>query len=320
MRAFLTATLILVPGSALAQVPDAIQVPEIAQVSEIAQVPETIQVPETGFLNRQITVDGTDYDYQVYIPQDYQPTEEWPVILFLHGTDEVGDAGLRQTQAGLGSAIRNNPERWPTIAIFPQLPVEADLIWRDVTGQMAMDALDATMEEFNVDDSRVYLTGISLGGEGTWYLGHKHPERFAALVPIAGYVEAMDGFDSFIPASSPNIYEDVAEQVQTLPVWIFHGDKDKVVRVEESRLMYDALSSVNADVHYSELIGVEHNSWDMAYADEELPKWLLAQDRDQTAKASPRGPMMIRNSSFDPSPPLLRALSLFWNRMASILQ
>ena len=93
------------------------------------------------------------------------------------------------------------------------MPDDADLTWQDLSGQIAMAALDETIEEFRIDESRVYLTGLSLGGEGAWYLGYLHPDRFAAIVPICGYVEGMDGFPSFVPELSTNIYKDVAEQI-----------------------------------------------------------------------------------------------------------
>ena len=126
------------------------------------------QSAETGFLNRSISVDGLEYRYQVYVPYNYTAAEEWPVTLFLHGAGERGSNGLKQTQVGLGRAIRLNPERWQTLAVFPQVPVGES--WQGVAGDVAMAALDVTIAEFSVDAGRLYLTGISLGGNGTWYL------------------------------------------------------------------------------------------------------------------------------------------------------
>ena len=99
------------------------------------------------------------------------------------------------------------------------------------------------------------------------------------IVPICGYVEGMDGFPSFVPESSPNIYTAVAERIKGIPTWIFHGDEDAVVPVEESRRMTAALASVGASVRYSELTGVDHNAWDPAYGDAALPRWLFEQSR-----------------------------------------
>ena len=271
MSVILTTGLVFIPGIALAQVPS--QVPE--------PVPESVAQPliETGFLDRTLTLDGDDYNYQVYVPRDYQMSEAWPVVLFLHGADENGDEGLKQTQVGLGRAIRFNPERWPAIVVFPQGPGDEDLSWQESSGEIAMTALEATLEEFNVDESRVYLTGLSMGGEGSWYLGYQYPEKFAAIVPVCGFVDDLFGFSSFVPESSIDIYADVAERLQDIPIWVFHGDADTVVPVEESRRMVAALEAVGADVQYTEFSGVGHNAWDPAYAEEALSSWLFEQQK-----------------------------------------
>jgi predicted peptidase len=235
------------------------------------------QAIETGFLDRSVSLDKVEYVYQVYVPRAYRPSEEWPVILFLHGAGERGDDGLFQTQVGLGSAIRANAERWPAIAVFPQAPEE--MTWQGTPGQVAMAALDATLQEFRVDESRVYLTGLSLGGNGTWYLAYSHADRFAALVAICSFVEAFPGFPRFIPESSTDPYSTLAASVADVPVWIVHGDADEVVPVEESRRMAAALEEAGADVRYEELRGVGHNAWDPAYASEELAVWLFSQQR-----------------------------------------
>ena len=235
------------------------------------------QAIETGFLDRSISLDKVEYVYQVYVPRAYRPSEEWPVILFLHGAGERGHDGLFQTQVGLGSAIRANPERWPAIVVFPQVP--DGMTWQGIPGRVAMAALDATLKEYRFDESRVYLTGLSLGGNGTWYLGYNHADRFAALVAICGFVEASPGFPGFIPESSADPYSTLAARVAEIPVLIVHGEADEVVPVEESRRMAAALEEAGADVRYEELLGVGHNAWDPAYASEELTVWLFSQQR-----------------------------------------
>lgn len=237
----------------------------------------TAQAIETGFLDRSISVDKVEYAYQVYVPRDYRPSEEWPVILFLHGAGERGNDGLFQTQVGLGSAIRTNPERWPAIVVFPQTPEE--MTWQGAPGRVAMAALDATLQEYRIDESRVYLTGLSLGGNGTWYLSYQHADRFAALVVICGFVDAFRGFPTFIPESSTDPYSTLAARVAQIPVWIVHGNADEVVPVEESRRMAAALEEAGADLRFEELPGVDHHAWDPAYASEELVAWLFGQRR-----------------------------------------
>src|SRR3989442_383349 len=127
----------------------------------------SIQQVQTGFLDRNITVGGRAYHYQVYVPADYQTKPSWPAILFLHGAGERGNDGLLQTNVGLGPAIRQNPARYPAIVVFPQVPPDSQ--WVGTPADMAVAALQQTMREFHVDPSRVYLTGLSMGGHGsTW--------------------------------------------------------------------------------------------------------------------------------------------------------
>ncbi len=116
---------------------------------------------ETGFLDRSIDIGTTTHRYQVYVPSNYTPSREWPLVLFLHGAGERGYEGLSQTHVGLGRAIRFNPERWPAVVVFPQLPPGGN--WSEVTEPIGMQALQATMDEFAIDTSRVYLTGLSMG-------------------------------------------------------------------------------------------------------------------------------------------------------------
>ena len=144
------------------------------------------QAVETGFLNRNVSVGGRIYRYQVYIPPSYTSSQRWPVILFLHGGGERGDDGLLQTQVGRGAALRKNPARFPAIVVFPQVP--PDSFWAGTPARAAMAALDRTVEEFQTDSDRIYLTGLSIGGNGTWYLAYRHPTRFAALMPICAWI------------------------------------------------------------------------------------------------------------------------------------
>ena len=233
------------------------------------------QARETGFLDRSLEINGESYNYQVYVPRDYDASRDWPVILFLHGAGERGSDGLKQTQVGLGRAIRLNPERWPAITVFPQVP--ATERWQGEVAEMAMAALDATLAEFASDESRVYLTGLSLGGNGTWYLGYHHTDRFAAMVAVCGFVQLGERAASFVDTANP--YATIAKKLSSTPVWIYHGDADVVVTVEESRSMARELQTAGAEVHYTELPGVNHNSWDAAYGDEELIAWLFSQHR-----------------------------------------
>ena len=233
------------------------------------------QDSQTGFLDRSITIGESEFDYQVFVPRDYDAQKEWPVVLFLHGIGERGSDGLAQTDTGLGTSIRKYSDRWPLIAIFPQVP--DNMSWQGLPSEIAIATLDAAIDEFSVDESKVYLTGLSLGGNGVWYVSYNNPERFAAIVPICGFVQIPQRVPSFLPDSSEDVYHDLALRIADTPVWIFHGDADTVVSVDESRKMAAALDSVGGNVRYTEFPDIGHNAWDPAYSMEELASWLLQQ-------------------------------------------
>src|SRR5579871_1081835 len=148
---------------------------------------------ETGFLDRALTIEGSEYRYEVYVPRVFKPAAHWPIILALHGGGEYGSDGLLQTRGALARAIRQHPDRFPAIVIFPQAHADNTPGWQGQGGRAALLAVDNAIQEFNGDPSRVYLTGYSAGGNGTWYLASHHPERFAAVVPLCGFVTEFRG-------------------------------------------------------------------------------------------------------------------------------
>ena len=241
---------------------------------------------ETGFLNRSVTVNGSEYRYVVYVPREFTRTKVWPVIVQLHGGGVYGNDGLKHTEGGLARAIRNNPERFPVIVVFPQAHADGTPGWQLEGGQAALAGLDRTIKEFKGDPKRVILTGYSAGGTGTWSIASRYPERWAAIVPICSFVEAFKGktsaidYPSLAPADSGDVFTFVAKRVSGLPIWIFHGDADMNVDVEQSRKMAAALKAVGANVQYTELPGVDHNgATNMAYARADLIEWMLRQRR-----------------------------------------
>ncbi len=244
---------------------------------------------ETGFLDREITLGGVSYRYQVYVPVDYARGNLYPVILFLHGVGEGGEDGLLQTQVGLGPAIRQARDRFPFIVVFPQ--ARRGQLWAGEMTTLALKALDKTAKEFNGDPQRLYVTGISLGGFGTWVVAAKAPGKFAAIVPICGFVNVKRPDmpaerKTFVLkdnpfANSPDPYAAVASQISKVPTWIFHGGADPAISPEESRKMFQALKASGFDVRYTEYDGVGHDAWDRAYAEPDLVPWLLSHRRSQ---------------------------------------
>jgi predicted peptidase len=246
----------------------------------LAAHPLAAQPTETGFLNRVVTLEGLAYPYQVYVPADYATGGPWPVILFLHGAGERGSDGLLQTTVGLAPAVRRAPARFPAIIVFPQAP--SDSQWVGAPAEAAMLAFRKTLEEFRTDSDRVYLTGLSMGGHGTWYLAYRHPDVFAAVAPICAWVPDFPQFKGsvpVVPADSGAPLPALARQLRRVPIWIFHGEMDRVVPVAGSREPAAALREAGADVRYTEFLGLDHNSWDAAYGSREFVEWLFAQRR-----------------------------------------
>ena len=235
---------------------------------------------DTGFLNRVIVLNGVSYRYVVYLPIEYDARRSWPTILFLHGSGERGSDGMDETQVGLPNSIRAHPERWPFIVVMPQVPYTHHH-WTDPDMmQMALATLDAEMKEFHGDPERVYLTGLSLGGYGSWQIAIHHPGIFAAAAIICGGIvppsdEASLVLVEGLPAQR-DPYGWAADRVGRLPVWIFHGSADNVVPPEGSRRMYAALKERHADVRFTEFPGVNHGSWVPAYALPELWPWMFS--------------------------------------------
>jgi predicted peptidase len=235
--------------------------------------------PETGFLNRTAVVDNVTYKYQVFVPENWNKKTKWPVILFLHGYGEEGDDGLLQTDVGLASAIRKHVERFPFVIVMPQCR-KLDWWTNAPMEAQALKVLDQTMQEFKGDPQRVYLTGLSMGGYGTWALGSQNPGKFAALVPICGGVRLPPGnhiVNAHDTDDSADPYAAVAQKIGKTPVWVFHGDADPTVPVTESQKMVAALKAAGGDVRYTEYPGVGHDSWDKAYDEADLFTWVLAQ-------------------------------------------
>ena len=215
---------------------------------------------KTGFLNRvHKDSDGKEAKYVLFIPHNYSEGGTFPLILFLHGMGESGDDGLKQVKVGLGRAIKKQEKQFPFIAIFPQSQKKN---WQagSPDGMRAIEILAEVQKELRVDPKRIYLSGLSMGGFGTWSIAAKYPERWAAMAPICG-------------GGNPS----KAELIKDIPCWCFHGDKDSAVPVEKSREMIKALKAAGGNPNYTEYPGVGHNSWDKAYGTAELYEWMLKQ-------------------------------------------
>jgi predicted peptidase len=240
--------------------------------------------PETGFLDRTVTVQGTSYKYQVFVPENWSPKQKWPIILFLHGAGERADDGLIQTQVGIGKAIREHRDRFPAIVVLPQC--RKNIWWaQSPMDDVAIASLEAATREFRGDKDRTYLTGLSMGGYGTWYLAGRQRARFAAIAPICGGVLPPD-MARIQPPDDLTPYNEAAKKIgNKTPTWIFHGGDDPVVPVAESQKMNAAMKALGGEVHYTEYPGVGHDSWTKAYDDADFIKWMLSKSLSGNAAA-----------------------------------
>ncbi len=233
------------------------------------------------FLERSVTLGEHRYRYRVWLPAHYTKLHHWPVILFLHGSGERGDDNVRPLSNGLAPALQRFGDRYRAVVVFPQCRDGQE--WYGEMELQALAALEQTIREFHGDRRRIYVTGISMGGSGTWYMA-RHRRLFAAAVPICGEV-ARDPADPFPIEPPPDIarivgapdpYITLAALISA-PAWVFHGTIDDQVPVTQSRRMVAALRRMGKRVHYTEYPGVGHDSWDLVYADPDLPRWLFQQ-------------------------------------------
>jgi predicted peptidase len=194
--------------------------------------------------------------YLLYLPKDYQKQESWPLLLFLHGSGERGDDLELVKKHGPPKLIAAGQD-FPFIVVSPQCP--QDRRWEPIELVALLDDLEG---KYKVDSDRIYVTGLSMGGFGTWELAAFAPHRLAAVVPICGGGEKY-----------------WARQFAHLPVWAFHGAKDTGVPLERSQLMVDELTKRGGQPKLTIYPEAGHDSWTETYDNPELYKWLLEQRR-----------------------------------------
>lgn len=206
---------------------------------------------------RQYNFSGGRLPYLLYQPPGWAE-EPRPFVLFLHGAGERGSDVARVASHGIPREIERG-KNFPFVAVSPQCPHAA--AWVDLCDPL-LALIEDLIEDLNLDARRIYVTGLSMGGFGTWKLAAMKPERFAALVPVCG-------------GGNP----DWAPRLRELPTWAFHGAEDTVVSVRHSQAIVQALEALGAPIRFTVYPGVGHDSWTRTYENPELYDWLLGQRR-----------------------------------------
>jgi len=215
------------------------------------------QTPSSFSGERVIQV---NYRYLLSKPEGYKstPDKKWPLVIFLHGSGERG-TDLEQIKKHGPPKLLAAGQKFP--AIIASLQCEPGTVWNPHGVKTVTDHLIKTLR---VDPKRVYLTGISMGGFGTWETAFEYPETYAAIAPICG---------------GAGVRWVTAERLKHMPCWIFHGDQDGAVPVENSQKIYDALKKIGAPVKLTIYPGVGHDSWTQTYANPDFWSWLFEQKK-----------------------------------------
>lgn len=216
---------------------------------------------QTGFVERVFQDETGDHGYVVWVPPNYTPNREWPVILFLHGAGERGTDGIRQSQTALGAMIR----RWgafPWIVVFPQAedkrgPIKE--VWSPDTpdGRRALKILDEVERDYSTDADHRVLAGWSMGGRGAYMLAAAFPEKWSAVVAVAGWADV-----------------ELAEKLANVPLWSFHGTDDNLVAFEDDAALIERIREAGGDPFFTVLPGRLHYIWRTVFASPTVFRWM----------------------------------------------
>lgn len=200
-----------------------------------------------------------NFGYVKYLPKGYDESKKYPLVIFLHGAGERGDDLDLAMRHGYMKYVREEGKEYPFIFVAPQCP--NGKYWGCYTESL-LAFIDYVTETLPVDKDRIYLTGLSMGGTGTWMTAMAAPEKFAAIAPICGSGIVWNG-----------------GCLSKLPIFIYHGDCDDIVPITESIGMLRAVNKNGGNAQMKICYGVGHNAWDYAYTDDALIEWLLGQHK-----------------------------------------
>lgn len=220
------------------------------------------QEPLIGQHIREYRDDTATRQYLFYLPGEYGKTDcKWPMIVYLHGASSRGTNLGRVRKCGI-PWLADHEKDFPFIAVSPQCPKGKR--WVDIDTGWIMNIIDEISTEYAVDRDRIYITGVSMGGHGAWYLAHKYPDRFAAVAPLCGRVDTT-----------------WAESLKDMPAWVFHGSRDRVCPIRYSNDIVDTLRSIGANVKYTVYPKAGHDIVTRTYGNQELYDWFLQHHRNE---------------------------------------
>jgi len=212
--------------------------------------------------------------YRLLKPLEYDASKKYPLVIFLHGSGERGSDNEAQLKNAVSSFLQEDiRKKYPSFVLVPQCPEgdrwspfkegdEAEKFWLSEspseTMKLLLELINYTQETYSIDQKRVYATGLSMGGQGTYDLLIRNPDTFAAAVVVCSFSDIRE-----------------AKVIANTPIWIFHGEEDQVVPIDNARVMVNALESVGAKLKYTEYPDTNHNSWDKAFGEEKLYSWLF---------------------------------------------
>lgn len=243
-----------------------------------------------------------EHRYGLFLPKDYSAEKKWPVMLFLHGAGERGTDGVAQTKVGIGPVLQKRQATFPFIVVMPQCE---DVQARYLTGwlpetkdaQRALNILDAIEKEYSVDTSKRVLTGWSMGGYGTWAIASATPQKWSAVVPLAGGGDAK-----------------WASSLSGLSIWAFHGSNDAAIRPDQSRAIISAVRQVGGTPRLTEVTDGEHDINPVVFDNDVLINWMLTPKTTEpvslTLRATPSTTSAVTQTPFIPAVEINRAVTL----------
>jgi predicted peptidase len=207
-----------------------------------------------------INVSQKRFGYLLFLPRTYnlQQEKKWPLIIFLHGRGEWGSDVEKVKKNGIPKLIENEKD-FPFVVISPQCPENE--FWPFMEIRLLLNQI---IKHYRIDTRRIYLTGISWGGAGTWELGIQTPNTFAAIAPVAGWVNPQR-----------------VSVLKNIPIWIFHGEKDTIVPPNQDIDSAQVLKGINANVKITIFSNCDHDIWDQTYNNQELYDWFLEHENNQ---------------------------------------